>query len=169
MTARPGISRRALLAWLWEVTRFGAVGAVAFVVDMGLYNLLVHVPGSFLSEKPLTARIVSVAAATVVSWMGNRYVTFTGAKTKTKTNEFVQFAIVNVIGMGIGVGVLAFNRYVLGFDSFLADNIANVLGTALGMIFRYLAYKFYVFRDSDHDGVDVVADVASVPDGPAEE
>ena len=131
---------------LAELVRFGFVGGLAFVVDAGLFNLLRFGPGEVLGHKPLTAKVVSVAVATVVAWLGNRYWTFAARRTGNRRREFVAFAVANVVGMAIAVGCLAFSHYVLGLTSALADNIAaNVVGLALGTVFRYLAYRFFVF------------------------
>ena len=135
---------------LAELIRFGFVGGVAFVVDAGLFNVLRFGPGEVLGHKPLTAKVVSVAVATVVAWLGNRYWTFSQRRTAGRTREFIAFAVVNVIGMAIAVGCLAFSHYVLGLTSPLADNIAaNGVGLALGTLFRYLAYRFFVFTGAD--------------------
>jgi putative flippase GtrA len=129
-----------------ELLRFGSVGAVAFLVDVGLFNLLRFGPGGLLADKPLTAKVVSVAVATVVAWLGNRYWTFAPSRTATRVRELLGFAVVNVIGMAIAVGCLAFSHYVLGLTSPLADNIsANVVGLGLGTVFRYFAYRHVVF------------------------
>ena len=131
---------------LHELLRFGSVGAVAFVVDVGLFNLLRFGPGELLAAKPLTAKVLSVAVATVVAWLGNRYWTFARSRTATRVRELFGFAVVNVVGMAIAVACLAFSHYVLGLTSPLADNIAaNVVGLGLGTIFRYVAYRRVVF------------------------
>lgn len=138
--------RAALVARVLELIRFGSVGAVAFVVDTGLFNLLMYGPGQVLGHKPLTAKVISVAVATVVSWIGNRYWTFAASRTDNRRREFVGFVLVNVGGMLIAVACLGVSRYVLGLTSPLADNIAaNVVGLVLGMVFRYLAYRSFVF------------------------
>lgn len=166
---------------LAELVRFGFVGGLAFVVDAGLFNLLRFGPGELLGHKPLTAKVVSVAVATVVAWLGNRYWTFAARRTGNRRREFVAFAVANVIGMAIAVCCLAFSHYVLGLTSPLADNIAaNVVGLVLGTIFRYLAYRFFVFtgaagptpQDTTDAGPDAVptetdALAASAPGTPA--
>lgn len=144
---------------LAELVRFGFVGGLAFVVDAGLFNLLRFGPGEVLGHKPLTAKVVSVAVATVVAWLGNRYWTFAARRTGSRGREFLAFAVANVVGMAIAVGCLAVSHYVLGFTSPLADNIAaNVVGLALGTVFRYLAYRFFVFTGA---GPSVTLDDAS--------
>ncbi|WP_435736732.1 GtrA family protein [Cellulosimicrobium sp. PMB13] len=129
-----------------ELAKFGSVGALAYVVDLGLFNLLSFGPGEVLGHKPLTAKVVSVAVATLVSWLGNRYWTFSARRTQTRGRELTAFVVVNVGGMLIAVGCLAFSTYVLGLTSPLAKNVsANVVGLALGTAFRYLAYRHLVF------------------------
>jgi putative flippase GtrA len=135
---------------LHELTRFGTVGALAYVVDVGSFNLLRFGPGELLGAKPLTAKVLSVAIATLVAWLGNRYWTFSERRTSTLGRELAGFAVVNIGGMAIGVGCLAFSHYVLGMTSALADNVsANVVGLALGTAFRYLAYRTWVFTGED--------------------
>ncbi|MFD2839861.1 GtrA family protein [Populibacterium corticicola] len=142
---RLSISAR-LAARFVELLKFGIVGGTGFIVDIGLFNLLQHGPFAVLAGKPVTAKILSVAVAMIVTWIGNRLWTFADQRTRTKVREFVGFVVVNIGGMAIAVLCLWISRYVLGFDSPLADNIsANVIGLVLGMIFRYLAYKYLVF------------------------
>src|SRR5690554_4413148 len=104
-----GVGRRSCLL---ELLRFGSVGAVAFVVDIGLFNLLRFGPGELLLHKPLTAKVLSVAVAVLVAWLGNRYWTFAAQRTRQRGRELLTFGLVNLGGMAIAVGCLAFSHYV---------------------------------------------------------
>jgi putative flippase GtrA len=65
------------------------------------------------------------------------------------SREISLFFIINGIGIAIAAGVLYISRYVLGFDSAFADNIAaNVIGVGIGTIFRFLSYRIWVFPKS---------------------
>ena len=129
-----------------ELARFGSVGAVAGVVNVGLFNLLQFGPGHLLGDKTVTAKVISVAAATIVAWVGNRHWTFSSTRREERGRELIAFAVVNLIGMVIEVGSLAFGVYVLNMTSPLAKNISgNIVGVGLGTIFRYFAYKRHVF------------------------
>lgn len=140
------VTRAAAVSRLLELFRFGSVGAVAFVVDTGLFNLLMYGPGNVLGHKPLTCKVISVAVATLVSWVGNRYWTFSQRRQDDHGRELFAFVLVNIGGMLIAVGCLGISRYVLQLTSPLADNIAaNVVGLVLGMAFRYFAYRTFVF------------------------
>jgi putative flippase GtrA len=133
-------------AWhrLLELARFGSVGALAYVVDLGVFNLI-RLSDS-LGHKPLTAKVVSVAVATLVAWLGNRYWTFAARRRQERGRELAGFVVVNVGGMLVAVACLAVSHYVLGFTSPLADNVAaNGVGLVLGTAFRYVAYRRWVF------------------------
>jgi putative flippase GtrA len=134
-----------------EVAKFGTVGAVAFVVDLVLYNVLVFgLPGvadGVLRDHPLTGKVIATGTATVVSWLGNRLWTFRHRLSEPVAHEFGLFVFFNVVGLSIALACLGFSRYVLGLDSQLADNVSgNGIGLVLGTLFRFWAYRAFVFR-----------------------
>lgn len=139
--------------WLGEFIKFCFVGGIAYVVDVGLFNLLRFGPGELLRERYVLAAVISVSVAVLVSWMLNRSWTFRGGTRHSRRRELIMFIAVNAGGMAIAVGCLWFSHEVLGYDSPLADNIAkNVVGLVLGMAFRYLCYRYIVFPGSfSHD------------------
>lgn len=141
--------RQALDVVVRELMKFGLVGAVAYVVDVTVFNLLRYGGGGGpLEDKPLTAKAASVAVATVVSWLGNRYWTFHRRRRAAVHREFALFVLMNVAGMGIALVCLGISHYVLGLTSPLADNIsANVVGLVLGTVFRFWAYRRLVFTE----------------------
>ena len=131
-----------------EMAKFGIVGLSALVVDIGLFNVLLYFGP--LEGKPLTAKVVSVAAATTVAYFGSRFWTFKHRGRTSFTREYVLFFALNGVAMLIAVGCLWFSHYALGFDSPLADNIsANVIGLALGTMFRFWSYRKFVFPAVD--------------------
>ncbi len=137
---------KALLA---QLARFGAVGAVGFVVDVAVFNILrvtVFSPEN-IHEGPVLAKIVSTMIAIAVNWIGNRYWTFGALRRAQALREGIEFAVVSVGGMAIGLVCLWISHYVLGFTSLLADNVSsNVIGLALGTAFRFWLYRTWVFR-----------------------
>jgi len=128
-----------------EMARFLSVGGISFVVDLGLFNLLLYGPGRLLEHKPLTAKVVSLIAATLVSWVGNRHWTFSDHRTARRGRELLVFAAINVVGALVPVATLALSRYALGLQSQLADNVSTVIGIALATVIRYVGYKKWVF------------------------
>ncbi len=132
-----------------ELAKFGVVGALAFVVDQGGYNLLVFgLPGSGggpMHGSPVAASVVATGAATVLSWAGNRYWTYRHQRRANIAHELALFVVVNVIGIVITASTVFLSRHVLGFDSVLSDNVARLLGWALATAFRFVTYRRYVF------------------------
>ena len=135
-----------LLAWVREFIQFGMVGATAFVVDVGLFNLLQHGPLGFLAGHPNTAQFVAAATATLYSWIANRLWTYRGRTRENATREAILFFFANACGIGISQFCLLSTHHILGFTSALADNIAvYVVGFALGTAFRFFFYHYVVF------------------------
>ncbi len=149
--------RNALLAGVYarlegllrEAAKFGAVGLVALVVDVGLFNLLRFSGGEGpFYDRPLTAKVISVAVATTVAYFGNRYWTFRHRGRTGFAREYVLFFVLNGLAMLIALGCLWVSHYALGLTSALADNIsANVIGLGLGTLFRFWSYRRFVFPE----------------------
>jgi putative flippase GtrA len=130
-----------------ELSRFLTVGAVAYVVDVGVFNALRFLGDSApLASKPLTAKVISTVLAVLVAYVGNKKWTYGHRNGQTVRKELVLFFGLNAIAMVIALGCLWFSHYILGFTSPLADNIsANIIGIGLGTIFRFLTYRKWVF------------------------
>ncbi len=125
-----------------EMIKFGVVGLIAFVIDIGLANLLWH---TVLSDKVTTAKIISGAVATLFAWFGNRQWTFRHRRSRPAHHEVALFFGVNAIALGISALTLYISHYPLGFVSILADNVATIIGIGLGTLFRFWAYRKFVF------------------------
>ncbi|MBK9475273.1 MAG: GtrA family protein [Tetrasphaera sp.] len=109
---------------------------------MGLFNLL---RSTVLPHKVTTATILSAVVATVVAWLGNRLWTFRHRVSRPVAHEVALFFGTNAIALLMQVGVVGMSHYVLQLQSITADNLAKLVGIALGTIFRFWAYRRYVF------------------------
>ncbi|MER5214063.1 GtrA family protein [Streptomyces sp. NPDC002838] len=133
-----------------EVAKFGIVGALAFVVDNGGYNLLVFgLPGAAgggsMRTAPVQASVIATSAATLFSWVGNRYWTYRHQRREKVTQELTLFLFANIVGVAITAGTVFLARHVIGLESALSDNAARVFGWVLATLFRFFAYRRYVF------------------------
>ncbi len=124
-----------------ELSKFGVVGLVGAVIDLGGADYL-HV---HLGIGPMVAKGLSITAATLVTYLGSRFWTFRHRVNHALLREGVLFVMLNVVGLVIAEVVIAITTYGLDLKSELAYNGASVVGTGLGTIFRYFSYKKWVF------------------------
>jgi putative flippase GtrA len=129
-----------------QLVKFGAVGAVGFVVNFAVFNGLLLTVFSKLHHGTIFATIIATIVAIATNWVGNRYWAFAAQRQTNTAREGVEFFIVSLAGMGIPLLCVWVSHYLLGYTSLLADNIANnVIGLALGTLFRFGFYRWWVF------------------------
>jgi putative flippase GtrA len=139
--------RDRLIALAHEVSKFGIVGGIAFLIDFVIYNVLLST-----GLETLAAKTISTVVATTVAFLGNRFWTWRHREHDTMARQYTTFFLLNAVGLGIGLACLAISHYGLGqfwpaLQSPVADNIAGLfIGTALGTLFRFWSYKRFVFR-----------------------
>lgn len=136
-------------ALMTQLLRFGMVGGIGLIVDVAVFNLLrvTVLSPEVLHEGPVIAKVVSTSLAIILNWIGNRYWTFGPHRRPHALREGIEFGVVSIGGMLIGLACLWVSHYVLGYTSLLADNISsNVIGLALGTTFRFWLYRVWVFR-----------------------
>lgn len=131
-----------------EAIKFGVIGLLAFIIDMGSFNLLRH---TVLADKPTAAVIISASIATLFAWIGNRAWTFRHRRNRPAHHEAALFAGTNGVALLIQAVAVAVSNYVLHFDSLKADNIAKIVGIGLGTLFRFWAYRRFVFAGEPLD------------------
>jgi putative flippase GtrA len=124
-----------------ELIKFGVVGGVGSVIDLGGAAVL-H---SKYHVGPMESKAVSVTAATVFTYLGSRFWTFKDRENQSMGREAVLFIVLNVAGLVIAEAVLGFVTYIMGLRGSLEYNAASLLGTGLGTIFRFYAYRKWVF------------------------
>lgn len=139
-----------------ELFKFLAVGGINTVIDFAVLNLL-------LSIGPLKAKIVAAVVATTASYFLNRQWTYRASDRRSMRREYTLFFALNGIGLLIQSAVLAVAKYGLGFSETnsadrLAFNIASALGIGIAMVFRFWAYRTFVFNPPVSDDPQVIAD-----------
>jgi putative flippase GtrA len=139
--------RDSLLALGRELSKFGTVGAVAFLIDLTIFNVLLQ-----SGSETLAAKTVSTVVAATVAFLGNRFWTWRHREHHNMARQYTTFFVLNGVGLSIGLSCLAISHYGLGqfwpaLQSPLADNISGqLIGTALGTLFRFWSYRRFVFR-----------------------
>jgi putative flippase GtrA len=128
-----------------ELLTFLAAGGTGYLVDVAVFNLL-RSSRVLAGIDPSYARVLAVAAAMVVTYAGNRLVTWRDRRGSDQRREAALFVVFNIVGLVPSVLALVISHDLLGLTSRLADNIsANVVGLALGTVVRYWSYRRFVF------------------------
>lgn len=132
-----------------EFAKFGVVGAVTYCLDTALLSLLLFTLG-----EPIASKIIAALVAGTAAFIGNRYWTWRHRSRSGLGREYALYAVANIVGIGLQVACLGLSHYGLGaawpevFQSKLADVIsANIVGMVFGTLFRFWAYRTYVFRE----------------------
>jgi putative flippase GtrA len=126
---------------LKELSAFGAVGLFNVFVYFGLFNWL-HFG---LGLGPTTATVISNSVATTCAYFMNRHWSFSHRARTGLAREYSLFFGLNAIALLAGVIINDFTYYVLSRTDQVSMNIANLLGIAVGTVFRFWAYKRWVF------------------------
>ena len=138
-----------------ELTRFikfAVVGSIGFIVDFGTLTILVEIFGLF----EIFANVFSFSAAVVSNFLFNRYWTYPDSRSKDIWRQLAQFALVNIIGLGINTLVLfllltPFNTLIDTLD--VAPMIgrgyipAKIVGTVIVLFWNFFVNRYWTYND----------------------
>jgi putative flippase GtrA len=128
---------------LKELAAFGVIGALAFVIDIGIFTWLAP-------HGALKAKAISTVVSTTFAYFGNRHLSFSHrARTSIgrETSFFFGINLVTLIFSEVVIGL-----FVYGFHYGHASTmvfVVNVATIAIGTMFRFWAYKRFVFLHPD--------------------
>ncbi|HSX47984.1 MAG TPA: GtrA family protein [Candidatus Nanoarchaeia archaeon] len=145
-----------------RVGKFGIVGVINTVIDLGLYNIL---SGTSVGLSLIGANIISTTVAMIFSFFANQRYVFE-AEGKSIWRQAIVFFPVTAIGLYvIQNGVIYFLTkswtgpldlgisiaHAIGVSHFLSDgflfkNGAKAAATILSLCWNYIMYKKVVFR-----------------------
>lgn len=117
--------------------RFLGVGMIGLITDLAVF--IVAMQHGF---GPLTGRLVSLAAATLVTWRLNRALTFDRSG-RHPGAEAVRYAAVALTAQAVSYG--SFAAVVIGLPS-VPPQFALVVGAAIAAAFSYGGQLLFAFR-----------------------
>lgn len=134
--------------------RYVMVGFLNTGVDFAVFNLLMHITGIDKGPAISSFKTVSFIVAVSNSYFWNKYWAFEAGSSETeKGKEFIKFAVVNVIGAFLNVGITSGIIFAispqLGFSQVAWNNIAAVIATSIALIWNFIGFKLIVFKKAD--------------------
>lgn len=135
---------------LYQLAKFGLVGGLNFLVDLGVLNLLIALSGVSSGFYAAIFKAVSFLVAVGSSFLWNKFWTFRALSTEHVGLQFAEFFSVTLVGFFINVGTFAFlNDFVgppAGIPGPTWANISSGGAAVVGLLWNFLGYKFIVFR-----------------------
>jgi putative flippase GtrA len=143
-----------------ELSAFGIVGAVCFVLQVGAFQgLYAH-----LHIGAVTSNLVATVFSMTVAYVAHRYWSFSHRARTGVAREYLLFAVINGVTLLMGLALVAFVRYGLHQDRALILQIANVSSIVLGTAVRYFGYRQWVFPAHPEESENVAASEAALSD-----
>jgi putative flippase GtrA len=135
--------------------KFMVVGIIGAAVDFGTYNLLIE----FANLPPEAAGTISFVLAICSNFTWNRYWTYPDSRSKPIARQFVQFFVVNALGIAIRLPIIALTRTLFAtvLDSLfsldpataetLGNNLALAVAVVIVMFWNFAVNRFWTYSD----------------------
>lgn len=129
---------------LWiQLLRYGFVGGVAFLADFGTLALLHH--GLRLNQYVATA--VAFFVGLLVNYLLSKWAVFHQDAACGKTAEFITYAVIGVIGLGLTELLIWLLHEKLG----LAVLVAKAIAAVLVLLWNFAARRCILYRTKDKE------------------
>ena len=150
-----------------EIAAFGLIGIINLVLDTALFNLLLSWN---IGLGPNSASLVSTCVTTLLAYFGNRYLSFSHRARSGFARETTFFFAVNLFALVVGQLILALFAYPLHYKhDVLVMNVVRLGTIVIGTVFRFWAYKRFVFLAPQPPGEDAAAVAQSARSQPVPE
>ncbi len=126
-----------------EALKFGIVGGLNLVINYAVFNALAL---TIFQNGQLKATVVAMIVSTISAYFMNRHWTYNDRPKSAMHRETALFVLVNAAGLVIELGILGLAKYGFDIHGLLALNVAKTIGLGLATVFRFWAYRTFVFR-----------------------
>jgi putative flippase GtrA len=136
--------------------RFAIVGAIGAVIDFGVANLLVYL----LAAPLVLAGTLSFLSAITSNFLWNRFWTYPDSRSKPLLRQFIQFAVVNGMGLTIRIPILHWGEPLLQHlfaalpfpipfftPDFLAKNLTLAIAVIVVMFWNFFVNRYWTYND----------------------
>ena len=142
---------------LYQFAKFAAVGALNFSIDFGIYNIFILATGVSAGSQLILFNEISAAIAVVISYLWNKFWTFSDKSGEGGGKEIFQFLVITLIGFGINVGATHLLVNIIGPLGDITPktwaNIGAFISILATLFWNFFGYKFFVFKKASSVGV----------------
>ncbi len=131
-----------------EAVAFGIIGAGNTLLYMAIYWMALPIGA-------VKASVIATFVPTTLAYVANRYWTYRHHTRTALRREYTLFFGFNLVGMVIQSGLVAVGKYGFGLteqDDELMFLGVTVVGIGIATIFRFWAYRTFVFLKPPVDG-----------------
>jgi putative flippase GtrA len=147
MPSAPSLTER-LRRLAPEAVAFGIIGAGNTLLYMAIYWLALPIGA-------VKASVIATVVTTTLAYLANRYWTYRHHTRTALRREYTLFFGFNLVGMVIQSGLVAVGKYGFGLTE-KGDELkflgVTVVGIGIATIFRFWAYRTFVFLKPPVDG-----------------
>ena len=142
------------LLFVFQAAKYFLIGIFVTVVDLKLFELLLWIfslfaiPVVFIT--PIISKGISFLISTYIKYWGNKHWTFEKSGKEGIGQEFFQFVIVTVVGLGLDVGSFFYFVKIMGPQLGASEDVwiklSVILAALVAAVWNFLGYKFMVFK-----------------------
>ena len=121
---------------LSQIIKFGFVGGTAFVIDAGLLFLLTE----FCGIHYLISGMISFTASVIYNYIVSVKWVFDAKKDANKTQEFIVFIVLSVIGLGINQLFM----WLFVDMMHIYYMLSKIIATVIVMVYNFITRKIFL-------------------------
>ena len=119
-----------------QIIKFGFVGVTAFVIDAGLLFLLTE----FCGIHYLISGMISFTASVIYNYILSVKWVFDAKKDANKTQEFIVFIVLSVIGLGINQLFM----WLFVDMMHIYYMLSKIIATVIVMVYNFITRKIFL-------------------------
>ena len=119
-----------------KIIKFGFVGGTAFVIDAGLLFLLTE----FCGIHYLISGMISFTASVIYNYILSVKWVFDAKKDANKTQEFIVFIVLSVIGLGINQLFM----WLFVDMMHIYYMLSKIIATVIVMVYNFITRKIFL-------------------------
>ena len=139
------------LLFVFQAAKYFLVGVFVTIIDLKLFELLIWIFSFlFIAISPIISKAISFLISTYIKYWSNKHWVFEKPEKEKWTQEFFQFIIVTVVGLGIDVSSFFYFTRIMGPQFGTPEDVwiklSVIFAAIVAAVWNFAGYKFMVFK-----------------------